>query len=44
MGYTAAEAHVQADLLGDTFTDDMVERIEERLGNPTAAARVARRS
>ena len=34
MGYTAAEAHVQADLLGDTFTDDMVERIEERLGNP----------
>ena len=34
MGYTPAEAHVQADLLGDTFTDDMVERIEERLGNP----------
>src|SRR5881409_3984420 len=34
MGYTAAEAHVQADLLGDTFTDDMVERIEVRLGNP----------
>src|SRR5882724_657013 len=34
MGYTAAEAHVQADVLGDTFTDDMVERIEERLGNP----------
>jgi len=34
MGYTAAEAHVQADLLGDTFTDDMVERIEERLGRP----------
>jgi DtxR family transcriptional regulator, Mn-dependent transcriptional regulator len=31
MGYTAAEAHVQADVLGDTFTDDMVERIEERL-------------
>src|SRR5436190_19793104 len=27
MGYTAAEAHVQADLLGDTFTDEMVERI-----------------
>ena len=37
MGYTPAEAHVQADLLGDTFTDDMVVRIEERLGNPTAA-------
>src|SRR5438093_4384165 len=34
MGYTAAEAHVQADLLGDTFTDDMVQRIEERLGHP----------
>ncbi len=34
MGYTAAEAHVHADELGDTFTDDMVERIEERLGNP----------
>src|SRR5881398_3118370 len=27
MGYTAAEAHVQADLLGDTFTDEMVERL-----------------
>ena len=34
MGYTAAEAHVYADELGDTFTDDMVERIEARLGNP----------
>jgi DtxR family Mn-dependent transcriptional regulator len=34
MGYTAAEAHVQADLLGDTFTDEMVERIEEKLGRP----------
>ena len=34
MGYTAAEAHVHADELGDTFTDEMVERIEERLGNP----------
>src|SRR5437899_9557854 len=34
MGYSAAEAHVQADLLGDTFTDDMVQRIEERLGHP----------
>jgi DtxR family transcriptional regulator, Mn-dependent transcriptional regulator len=34
MGYTAAEAHVHADELGDTFTDDMVERIEVRLGNP----------
>ena len=34
MGYTAAEAHVQADLLGNTFTDEMVERIEKQLGNP----------
>ena len=34
MGYTAAEAHVHADELGDTFTDDMVERIDDRLGNP----------
>jgi len=34
MGYTAAEANVHADELGDTFTDDMVERIDERLGHP----------
>jgi DtxR family Mn-dependent transcriptional regulator len=34
MGYTAAEAHEQADALGDTFTDDMIERIAERLGQP----------
>jgi DtxR family transcriptional regulator, Mn-dependent transcriptional regulator len=34
MGYTAAEAHVHADSLGDTFTDEMVQRIEERLGRP----------
>ena len=34
MGYTAAEAHVHADELGDTFTEDMVERISERLGHP----------
>jgi len=34
MGYTAAEAHVHADELGDTFTDEMVERIDTRLGNP----------
>jgi DtxR family Mn-dependent transcriptional regulator len=34
MGYTAAEAHVHADELGDTFTDDMVDRIDERLGHP----------
>jgi DtxR family Mn-dependent transcriptional regulator len=34
MGYTAAEAHVYADELGDTFSEDMVERIQERLGHP----------
>ena len=34
MGYTPAEAHEQADVLGDTFTDEMIERIEERLGKP----------
>jgi DtxR family Mn-dependent transcriptional regulator len=34
MGYTPAEAHVHADELGDTFSDDMVERISQRLGNP----------
>jgi DtxR family Mn-dependent transcriptional regulator len=34
MGYTAAEAHVHADELGDTFTDEMVERIDEKLGHP----------
>jgi DtxR family transcriptional regulator, Mn-dependent transcriptional regulator len=34
MGYTAAEAHVHADELGDTFTDEMIERIEAKLGYP----------
>jgi DtxR family transcriptional regulator, Mn-dependent transcriptional regulator len=34
MGYTAAEAHEQADLLGDTFTEEMIERISAQLGNP----------
>jgi DtxR family transcriptional regulator, Mn-dependent transcriptional regulator len=34
MGYTAAEAHVHADELGDTFTDEMIERVAKRLGNP----------
>ena len=34
MGYTAAEAHERADQLGDTFTDEMIERIDERLGRP----------
>jgi DtxR family Mn-dependent transcriptional regulator len=34
MGYTAAESHVQADELGDTFTDEMIERMNARLGEP----------
>src|SRR5207248_6814904 len=34
MGYTAAESHVQADELGDTFTEEMIERIDDRLGHP----------
>lgn len=34
LGYTAAEAHVHADELGDTFSDEMVERIAQRLDNP----------
>src|SRR3954469_22661677 len=34
MGYSGAEAHVHADELGDTFSDDMVERTWERLDRP----------
>jgi DtxR family Mn-dependent transcriptional regulator len=34
MGYTAAEAHVHADEIGESFSDEMIERISERLGNP----------
>ncbi|MBX5473571.1 MAG: metal-dependent transcriptional regulator [Thermoleophilia bacterium] len=34
MGYTGAESHERADQLGDTFTDEMIERIDERLGRP----------
>ena len=34
MGYTPAEAHEQADLLGNTFTDEMVDRIAKQLGEP----------
>jgi DtxR family Mn-dependent transcriptional regulator len=34
MGYTGAEAHERADQLGDTFTEEMIERIDERLGHP----------
>src|SRR5688500_10920211 len=34
MGYTPAESHVHADELGDTFTEEMIDRIAERLGRP----------
>ncbi len=34
MGYTAAESHDQAELLNDTFSDEMIERLAERLGDP----------
>jgi DtxR family Mn-dependent transcriptional regulator len=34
MGYTGAEAHERADALGDTFTDEMIDRIDEKLGRP----------
>src|SRR5690349_11073040 len=34
MGYTAAESHVHADELGDTFSEEMIERIDARLGGP----------
>jgi DtxR family transcriptional regulator, Mn-dependent transcriptional regulator len=34
MGYTAAEAHVHADELAGTFSDDMVDRVQAKLGYP----------
>ncbi|MSO58082.1 MAG: metal-dependent transcriptional regulator [Thermoleophilia bacterium] len=34
MGYTASESHVHADALGDTFTDEMIDRVNDRLGRP----------
>jgi len=34
MGYTAYEAHERADELGDTFDDEMVARIDAKLGHP----------
>ena len=34
MGYTGYESHERADELGDTFSDEMIERIDERLGHP----------
>ena len=33
-GYTAAEAHVHADDLGDSFSDEMIERMHVKLGRP----------
>jgi len=34
MGYTGYESHARADELGDTFDDDMIGRIDDRLGHP----------
>ncbi|MCB0882726.1 MAG: metal-dependent transcriptional regulator [Thermoleophilia bacterium] len=34
MGYTPAESHVHADAMGEAFTDEMVERLAEKLGGP----------
>jgi DtxR family Mn-dependent transcriptional regulator len=34
MGYSPAESHEHADELGEAFTDEMIERIDERLGHP----------
>ena len=34
MGYTGYESHERADEMGDTFDDDMIERIDEKLGHP----------
>lgn len=34
MGYEPGTCHEQAEILGDTFTDDMIARIEVKLGNP----------
>ncbi|MBV8063909.1 MAG: metal-dependent transcriptional regulator [Actinobacteria bacterium] len=34
MGYTAYESHERADEMGDTFDDDMIVRIDEKLGHP----------
>jgi DtxR family Mn-dependent transcriptional regulator len=34
MGYTGYESHERADELGDTFSDEMIERIDEKLGHP----------
>jgi DtxR family transcriptional regulator, Mn-dependent transcriptional regulator len=34
MGYTPAEAHVHADEIGESFSDEMIQRVSEKLGHP----------
>jgi DtxR family Mn-dependent transcriptional regulator len=34
MGYTAYESHERADEMGDTFDDEMIDRIDDKLGHP----------
>src|SRR5215469_2372092 len=34
LGYTGYESHERADELGDTFSDEMIERIDDKLGHP----------
>ncbi len=34
MGYDPGDCHEQAEILADAFTDEMMERVAERLGNP----------
>jgi DtxR family transcriptional regulator, Mn-dependent transcriptional regulator len=34
MGYTGYESHERADELGGTFDDEMIERIDDKLGHP----------
>jgi len=34
MGYSPGDCHEQAEILGDAFTDEMVERVEVKLGSP----------
>jgi DtxR family transcriptional regulator, Mn-dependent transcriptional regulator len=34
MGYTGYESHERADEMGDTFDDEMIERIDDKLGHP----------
>ena len=42
MDYTPAEAHIHADEIGDSFSDDMVERMARKLGIPSAAPTAGR--